>query len=92
MQKRYVVIESKTHGDQFEEVLPQETTEEEAIDKAYITWRELAPSDQQKTTVELAELAYDEETGELVLESKDCPDGWDCLSSYDWICRFRVHA
>lgn len=89
MQKRYVVIESKTHGDQFEEVLPQETTVEAAIDKAYRTWMKLAPSDQQKTTVDLTELAYDERTGVLVSESEDCPDGWDCLSAYTPLVHFE---
>ena len=92
LERRYVIIEQRKHGDEFEDVLKAGTTEKEARAAFVSSWNYLTKKEKEKTIMELVYMAtYDgvtlsddeieEERAEAYKEA--VAKGWDTLAAYN---------
>ena len=86
-EQRYVIIDTRKGGDIFTDILAAGTTEKEAIRKLEDSWAYLTDAEKAESAMELALLAVDAESDELVSSDDDgyqeaADKGWDTLSAY----------
>ena len=87
IEQRYVIIDTRKGGDMFTDILAAGTTEEEAIRKLEASWAYLTDAEKAESTMELALLAVEAESSELITSDDDgyqeaADKGWDTLLAY----------
>ena len=82
MNQRFVIIDTREHGDMFEDILPEGTTEEEAKKALAVAWAHLTERENAASTMELALLAVDDEGMTIAEDEEAKARGWDTIGSY----------
>ena len=85
MERRFAIIDSRKGGDVFEDILPPETTEEEARKKLDDSWAYLTDSEKQRSTMDLVYIAVEDD--KIVASDDSCYQeavikGWDTYAGY----------
>lgn len=94
IEQRYVIIDSRKHGDIFTDIMAAGTTEDMALRKLSDSWSYLTMNEKARSTMELALLAVAD--GDRIVEWDDeeyqdaLDKGWDTFSGYTPIKTMEV--
>ena len=86
MERRYVIIDTRTRGDEYVDILPAGTTKEEAISKLDRSWGYLTDAEKKGAEMSLAYIAVEDDETVVAFGSDEYDDaiqnGFDTISDY----------